>query len=127
MTSIASSVNGNSPAPGSVAGMIARIQAGANGDAEVFELFASLAHTAGRDDLRDEFRRRAAGKGEFRAGAGSPGPPPAAVRHHREGCRLVHDNKLAEAENEFREAIRIHPTWSDAHGDLGVALARLNR
>ena len=127
MTSIVSSPNGQSASTGPVAGMIARIQAGANGDAEMFELFAFLAHTARRDDLRDEFRRRSTGEAVGRTETGASNPPPDAIRHHREGCRLVHDNKLAEAEIEFREAIRIHPTWADAHGDLGVASARLNR
>jgi tetratricopeptide (TPR) repeat protein len=39
----------------------------------------------------------------------------------------VNEGRLAEAETALREAIRLHPSLAEAHGDLGVALARLNR
>jgi len=123
--------NGKPPIPGSVAAMIARIQGGANGDREVFELFATLAHVAGRDDLQAEFRQRADKSGTL-SGAPSrlkdvPAIAPEAAKHHRDGCRAVHENRLVDAVDAFQKAISADPAAPEIHGDLGVAFARLGR
>lgn len=120
--------SGKPPISGSVAAMIARIQSGANGDREVFELFATLAHAAGRDDLQAEFRQRA-----DKPGSQPPRPkdPPAiapeAAKHHRQGCRAVHENRLLDAVAAFQTAVEADPAAPEIHGDLGVAFARLGR
>lgn len=96
----------------------------------LFDLFAELAKEAGRDDLVEEFRRRA---NEATGPAAKPGQAPrpedraAAAKRHTEACKLVTAGKLDEAETAFRDSLRLDPTSADAHGNLGVALARLNR
>lgn len=44
-----------------------------------------------------------------------------------QGIQCAQADKLEEAEALFREAVRLHPDWSDAQNSLGVALARRKR
>lgn len=43
------------------------------------------------------------------------------------GNALLREGRTQEAIAEFREALRIHPTYEDAHNDLGSALLREGR
>src|SRR5579883_912096 len=91
-------------------------------DAHLFGLFAELAQLAGRDDLHDEFRRRASGEG-IAPSSTSPRVPES-LRKQTEAARHVRERRFAEAELLYREAIKLDPTSHDAHGNLGVALAQ---
>jgi Flp pilus assembly protein TadD len=96
-------------------------------DSHLFELFATLAKEAGRDDLHEEFLDRAAGNHERTLPANQPPPSSEADRLQKEGCRLIREKKLKDAEIAFRKAIKLDPANADAHGNLGVALARQRR
>src|SRR5579883_491889 len=91
-------------------------------NASLFSLFAKLAHAAGHDNLHAEFTRRAAARATTPPPSTHP-PLPEAERQQQLGCRLIRERKFADAEQAFREAIRLDPKHSDAHGNLGVAFA----
>jgi hypothetical protein len=92
----------------------------------LFELFAILAQEAGRDDLHDEFHSRAASPHAQTPPITQP-LSPEADRLQKDGCRLIRESKLAEAETTFRKAIKLDPSCADAHGNLGVAFAQQRR
>jgi tetratricopeptide (TPR) repeat protein len=93
-------------------------------DARLFGLFAEFAQLAGREDLHDEFRRRATGAGSTTSSSPSHTPNPEAERKQAEASRLVREGKFTEAEARYREAIRLDRGAFDIHGNLGVALAQ---
>ncbi len=108
----------------------------------LFELFARLARTAGREDLGLEFDQRARGQvvslptPERDGKAPSPPSPasgpdgkanPAVAALRSQGLRLSQQGKLAEAEQQFRLVIQQCPNEAQGYGDLGVVLARLRR
>lgn len=103
----------------------------AGSSTDLFVQLALMASAAGREDLAYEFTQRAA----ICHAAPLLAPVSSrtrilnsdADRHHKEGCRLVREGKLAEAEVAFRQAIRLDPASADAHGNLGVALGQLRR
>src|SRR5262245_38600291 len=47
-----------------------------------------------------------------------------ANRHANVGLEFIRENKLAEAENELRQAVVLNPAKADWHGNLGVVLGR---
>ncbi len=49
--------------------------------------------------------------------------PDAEVAYNSLGVGLVSRGKLADAIDQFREAIRLRPTYVEAHNNLGTALA----
>jgi Flp pilus assembly protein TadD/ADP-heptose:LPS heptosyltransferase len=62
--------------------------------------------------------------------AAPPAPAPApdpAQEHTQAGVRFVKENRLAEAEASFREAIKRKPELAEAHDNLGVVFARQGR
>jgi Flp pilus assembly protein TadD len=92
-------------------------------DAHLFGVLAEIVRLARRDDLHDEFLRRATGN-DIASPAISPlASDPDAERNQQRGCRLIREGEFTEAEAAFREAIRLDPKYADAHGNLGVAFA----
>jgi len=49
--------------------------------------------------------------------------PRGAAKHYNLGLALKRQGKAAEAEQEFREAIRLKPNYAEAHNNLGNELA----
>ena len=49
------------------------------------------------------------------------------IAHYNFGFFLAHQNRLDEAIEQYREAVRISPDYVEAQLNLGVALARLRR
>jgi len=108
--------------------LISRVHNGRSDDAYLFGMFAVLAREAGREDLYVELTARATGVAAVASPPGATFRPSAkSEHHHKEGCRLVREGKLDEAEKAFREAIRLEPGHHEAHGNLGVALGQLRR
>src|SRR5262249_9939674 len=112
MPLVAAQANGRT----SAADPFVRVRNGQSDDTSLFSLFAELAREAGRNDLYAEFTRRAV------TGSAPLGPPaapahPDAERRHQDGCRLVREGKLVEAERAFRETIGLDREHVDAHGN----------
>lgn len=93
-------------------------------DARLFGLFAEFAQLAGRDDLHDEFLRRASGETPAAPSFSQPAQNPEAQQKQAEASRLLREGRLTEAEALYREAIRLEPGFADAHGNLGVVFAQ---
>jgi tetratricopeptide (TPR) repeat protein len=102
-------------------------------ESDLFTLFASLAAEAGRDDLQDELLKRVSSGTPLKPPPPSNSPatfPPLtsgtieADRLQKEGCHLIHQGNVKDAESFFRKAIKLDPSCADAHGNLGVALAQ---
>jgi hypothetical protein len=94
-------------------------------DAQLFRLFAILAERAGRTDLQDEFKDRASSHSIRDLEVGRPHSSASeSDRLQKDGCRLLREKKLSEAETAFRKAIKLDPSCGDAHGNLGVAYAQ---
>jgi tetratricopeptide (TPR) repeat protein len=126
MSAAVPTANGHATAVSSLTESRKRKRHIASDDEQLFSLFASLAREAGREDLIAEFERRAAGAS--RPVLARPRVANAeADRFHKDGCRLVREGKIEEAEAMFRRAIRLDPGFADAHGNLGVAMGQLRR
>jgi Flp pilus assembly protein TadD len=93
-------------------------------DNRLFGLFAEIAQLAGRDDLRDEFSRRASGKDTSNLPTSVRPPDPEVERRLADASRHVREGRFTEGEAIYREAIKLDPANPDAHGNLGVALAQ---
>src|SRR5262245_14957714 len=107
MSVMPSPANGHAvaPAPDEREDLLARVRLGPSDDAHLFALFADLARAAGREDLCTELSRRATGPTVPVASVPAPRVNVRAEARHKDGCRLVRDGKLAEAEVAFRDAI----------------------
>lgn len=130
MSAVDSPANGHAVAAPAddLTDLFARIRVGPADDTFLFGLFATLAREAGREDLHAELSRRANGPLPATKDTPSvPRPNAKSEAKHKEGCRLVREGKLADAEVVFRESIRLDPTHDEAHGNLGVALGQLRR
>src|SRR5262249_25567104 len=44
------------------------------------------------------------------------------LAHHVLGCAHLREHRLDEAMAEFREALRLRPTYAEAHSNMGMAL-----
>jgi Flp pilus assembly protein TadD len=108
-------------------------------DRAVFAQLVEVAQNAARADLVEEFRRRAHGSPAPQNGlvdSAAPakslepdatpwGRPQAGKSLVSEGARLIRENRAPEALETLQEAVRLEPGRHDAHGNLGVALAKL--
>jgi Flp pilus assembly protein TadD/lysophospholipase L1-like esterase len=54
-------------------------------------------------------------------------PPNYARVHNRMGTELLKQGKLAEAETQFKKALRADPTYAGAYNNLGITCERLGR
>ena len=99
--------------------LVASVRSGRSDDGFLFDVFATLAREAGREDLHAELTRRANGTSPLPAPS-VPRVYPKAESHHKEGCRLVRLGKLAEAETAFREAIRVNPNHHERTATLAL-------
>jgi tetratricopeptide (TPR) repeat protein len=47
--------------------------------------------------------------------------------HNNLGNAYLDSNRLAEAETQYKEALRLNPGYPEAHNNLGIVLARIGK